>query len=67
MEYVVHLAQIKGVANIALHQCKARLAAQVPQVLSLAGKQVVHREHGVTLGQQGVTEMGAQKAGAPGH
>src|SRR5262249_53328352 len=61
---VIDLSAIDLPVDIELEKLELAFAAQVLDVGKPAGEQVVNRNHGVALGEQGITQMGAEKAGS---
>ncbi|SPF43877.1 hypothetical protein SBA1_500028 [Candidatus Sulfotelmatobacter kueseliae] len=66
VEDEVNLAHVEGIANILFDELKARLLAQMFEVGETAGDKVVDDNHTPALCEQGITQVGAQKPGAPG-
>jgi hypothetical protein len=67
IEYVVHRAGIEGLADVFLRKFEARLMGKVGQVFSVAGREVVNAENGVSFGQESIGEVGAEKSGSAGN
>src|SRR5207248_662887 len=66
VEEIVYLPQVKGLADVLLHQGESRFILQVGQVGRTPSGKIVHAHHLVPLGQKGVTEMRAEEAGSAG-
>ncbi len=68
MEHVIHRAgQENKVRDIMTDETEPFVAGQVRDVVRAAGHQVVQRYHLMSLSQQPVAEMRAQKPGSAGH
>jgi hypothetical protein len=66
IEEIIDLPQIKGLADILLHQGESRFILQVREVGGTPRSKIVHAHHPVPLGQKSVTEMRAEEAGSAG-
>ena len=62
MENIAYLAAIKRPIDIELQKFEITLSAQVLDVRHAAGEQIVHSDHRVFFGQQGLAKMGTQKS-----
>ena len=62
VEDVVDLAEVERVADVVQFEVEARLALQMLQIAHSARQQVVHGNHFVAIGQQGVAQVRAKKA-----
>src|ERR1051326_6960707 len=65
VENVVHLAAIEWLVDIQLAELKSRIPAQMLQVGSLAGDQVVDRKNVIPFRQQRVAQVRAKKSCTP--
>jgi hypothetical protein len=59
MQHVIHLAEIKWLADIVLLKFESRLIPEMAYISGSAGKQIVDRQDRVPFPQQGITQMGA--------
>src|SRR5580693_8040050 len=66
MEYVIDLATVEGLVNVDLLEFKPRVTAQMFEVGSPPGQQVIYRNHGITFTQQRVTQVGTEETGTAG-
>src|SRR6185312_3499123 len=63
MEDVIDFAAIKRTVNVELLEFECTIAAEVLNVRHPPGQEVVDSHHGITLCEQGIAKMGAEKAG----
>src|SRR5580693_8175019 len=66
MEYVIDFAAVEGLVNVELLEFKPRVTAQVFEVGSPPGQQVIYRNHRITFTQQRITQVGTEETGTAG-
>src|ERR1044071_6777203 len=66
IEDVVELAAVERSADILLEEFEARLVCKVRDVVARSGEQVVDAENRLSLRQEGIAEMGAEKTSTAG-
>ena len=54
VKHVIHLAAVKRLVDIYLPEFKSGFVAQVVEIRLAAGQQVIDRDDGITLPEQGV-------------
>ena len=67
MKYVIHLAAVEGLVDIDLLEFESGFVAEMIEVGSPPGQQIIGDHDGITFRQQRVAEMRSQEAGSAGH
>ncbi len=66
MKYVIHFAAVEGLVDVDLLEFKPGFAAEMVEIRSPSGQQIVDDNDGITLRQQRVAQMRTQEAGSAG-
>jgi hypothetical protein len=64
---VANGSAVESLANVKLAKFEARLVAEVSDIVEPASKQVIDGDDCVSIRQQGITEVRAEKARSPGY
>src|ERR1035438_9497788 len=64
---IVERAPVHRFANILLDELEARIVLQVGEVLEPSGQEIVSCQHAVSVGQQSVAQMRAEKTCSSGY
>src|ERR1700677_1155489 len=66
MEYVIHFAAVERLIDVDLLEFELWFVAEVIEIGSSSGQQIIDDDDGITLCQQCIAQMGTQEAGSAG-
>jgi hypothetical protein len=67
VKHILDWTAVKRFVHIQPLKFKTAIARQVLEIRQTSGEQIVDRDNGVTVCEQGIAEMRPEKAGSSGH